>query len=40
MAGIFEAAVNVVKSVSMRVQHEKMLQTFRDYGCEVEKYQS
>ena len=36
MDRIFEAAVEVVKSVSMRVQHEKMLRTLHDYGCEVD----
>ena len=36
MDRIFEAAVEVVKSVSMRIQHEKMLQTLYDYGCEVD----
>jgi len=36
MDRIFAAAVDVVKSISMRVQHEKMLQTLGDYGCEVD----
>ena len=36
MDRVFEAAVEVVKSVSMRIQHEKMLQTLYDYGCEVD----
>ncbi|MFC1713537.1 trimethylamine methyltransferase family protein [Candidatus Poribacteria bacterium] len=36
MDRIFEGAVDVVRSISMQVRHEKMLEVLSGYGCEVD----